>query len=182
MTHILLINCQEKLYAEIERPCATLSPILQILQSAKLLSIPVTCTEQSPKVLGSILPEVEEQLHEKSPIFSKQTFSCLNDPDLEAHIMNSGQKTWVLIGLKAHISVLQTARDLIERGFNVIVPNDAIGAANLYQLSSAIAEMRDMGARITCTETLLFEWMKSDQHKYFNEISSLLNPNCSTCN
>ncbi len=181
MTHILLIDCQEKPYSEMERQQETLIPILQIIKTANLLSIPITCTEQSATMLGSILSEVEDLLPDNAPIYSKHTFSCMDDLKIKEHILNSGQKKWVLIGLKAHICILQTAKALVKNGFDVIVPNDAIGASNLYQLSSSIAEMRDSGVRITCTETLLLEWLGSDQHKYFNEVNCILNPTCSSC-
>lgn len=181
MTHILLLDCQEQLFSEIDRKDETLLPILQILQVANRLDISVSCTEQSPKLLGTTLPIIEEQLSDKTPIFSKHTFSSLKTPDIHKHILDSGHKTWILMGLKAHICVLQTARDLIQEGFSVIIPNDAIGAPNLYQLSSAIAELRDIGVRITCSETLIFEWLESDQHEHFVEVNNLLRPACKSC-
>lgn len=63
---------------------------------------------------------------------------------------------WILVGIEAHVCIMQTAKDLVLRGKQVIVVNDAISSRSVYDFSTAIAEMKEW-ARITSTEAALFE-------------------------
>ena len=59
-------------------------------------------------------------------------------------------------------------------GKQVIVLNDAISSRSIYDFSTAIAELRDCGARISSTETVLFELMRNSKMAEFKEISQLI--------
>lgn len=88
--------------------------------------------------------------------------------------MHAPTDQWVLIGIEAHVCVLQTAKDLIAEGKQVVVLNDAIGSRSIYDFSTAIAEMRDCGVRITSTETILFELLRNSQAAEFKAMSQLI--------
>jgi nicotinamidase-related amidase len=70
--------------------------------------------------------------------------------------------------------VLQTAKDLLQAGCEVVVLNDAITSRSIYDFSTAIAEMRDCGIRISSCETVLFELLKNSEAPEFKKISQLV--------
>ena len=55
-----------------------------------------------------------------------------------------------------------------------IILNDAISSRSIYDFSTAIAELRDCGARISSTETVLFELLRDAKALEFKEISQLI--------
>ena len=148
--------------------------IQKIIKGFQFLEIPIFVTEQYPKGLGSTYPTLKGLLGSHQHFFSKTTFSCLSDPSIKKEILESALSQWVVIGIEAHVCVLQTVRDLLLEGMQVVVPNDAMSSRSIYDFSTAIAEMRDMGARISSTETLLFELLKDSKAKEFKEISQLI--------
>ena len=91
-----------------------------MIQSAKFLGVPVFATEQYPKGLGAIVPELKELL---DSIPEKHRFSC-------AEVLNWGMAAEqtdnrfqiVVAGIESHVCVLQTVFDLLASGFQVFVP------------------------------------------------------------
>ena len=98
----------------------------------------------------------------------------MDDDLVKAELLLAPVSQWVLAGIEAHVCVLQTAKDLLEQGKQVVVLNDAISSRSIYDFSTAIAEMRDCGARISSTETVLFELLRDSKAAEFKEISQLI--------
>lgn len=73
---------------------------------------------------------------------------------------------------------MQTVKGLLRAGKQVVVLNDAITSRSIYDFSTAIAEMRDAGARISCAETVLFELIKDSKHSEFKSVSDLIKIRC----
>lgn len=168
--NLLFIDIQEKLFPKIFEHEKLLLK-LQILQKAStLLEIPLLITEQYPQGLGKTLPSLMQDYipHEKT------TFSCIADPVIKEKILKLQQNTWIVAGIESHVCVLQTVKDLLANNISTIVLQDAIASRNPLDHRSAVQEMRAMGARITTTETLLFELMHDAKHPQFKAISSLI--------
>lgn len=85
--------------------------------------------------------------------------------------------SWILIGIEAHICVLQTAKDLLEAGKAVAVANDAVSSRSIYDFSAAMGELRDNKARLTSVETLIYELVRDAKSSEFKEILSLVKEN-----
>jgi nicotinamidase-related amidase len=98
----------------------------------------------------------------------------LNDPELNKYLLALPVQQWVLIGIEAHVCVLQTAKDLLRENKQVVVLNDAISSRSIYDFATAIAEMRDCGVRISSAETILFELLKDSKAEEFKQISHLV--------
>ena len=108
----------------------------------------------------------------------KTTFSGLDDSAFLTHVMSCPYTQWIVAGIEAHICVLQTAKSLLKAQKQVVVLNDAISSRSIYDFSTAIAEMRDAGVRVTCSETVLFELLKDAKHPQFKAISELIKSCC----
>jgi nicotinamidase-related amidase len=70
------------------------------------------------------------------------------------------RKTIVLTGMETHVCVLQTCLDLLQQGFHVHLVKNAVCSRSKENWETGIEFMRDAGAVITCTETVLFQLLK----------------------
>jgi len=173
-TGLLVVDVQEKLFPYVENSC----PVMQVIQKAvrgfQILHLPIYVTEQYPQGLGTTVATLKGVLGEKQRYLTKTTFSCMADDAIQKELLNTPISQWVIIGIEAHVCVLQTAKDLLAHGKQVIILNDAISSRSIYDFSTAIAELRDCGARISSTETVLFELLRNSKAAEFKEISQLI--------
>lgn len=173
-TGLLVIDVQEKLFPYIENSCLIMHAIQKIIRGFQIFCLPIVVTEQYPKGLGSTVATLKGILGSQQQFFVKTAFSCLDDDTIRKKIVNFPVEQWVLSGIEAHVCVLQTAKDLLEQQKQVVVLNDAISSRSIYDFSTAIAELRDCGARISTTETILFELLRHSKASEFKEISQLI--------
>ena len=92
--------------------------------------------------------------------FEKVEFSAADAP-LFQKLLDGGRKSWIVCGMETHICVYQTARALIERGYRVFVPVDAVVSRQKHNFRVGIRLMESAGAVATSTETLLFDLLGS---------------------
>ncbi len=171
---LLLIDTQEKLFPYVENSCHVMQGIQKIVRGFQTLKMPIFVSEQYPQGLGETVASLKGILGEDQRYMVKTAFSCLDDQAMKKEILDLPVTQWVVIGIEAHVCVLQTVRDLLQVGKQVVVLNDAIGSRSVYDFSTAIAELRDFGARISSTETILFELLRDSKAAEFKEISQLI--------
>lgn len=179
-TLLLIVDMQERIFANVERGNEILNIQRKVIETFKILTLPILITEQYPKGLGPTIRPIQSLLGEAYQPLSKTTFSCLDDPSFFNYIQQFPHKQFVVVGIEAHICILQTVKSLLKIGKEVAVLNDAISSRSIFDFSTSIAEMRDMGARISCAETVIFEMLKDSNHPQFKSISDLLK-NCCCC-
>lgn len=173
-TGLLIIDVQELLVNQVENACEVLYRIQQTVKGFQIFKLPIVVTEQYPQGLGRTNAAVRECLGVAQHYFTKTTFSCLDDAAIHQHITSLPIENWVIIGLEAHICVFQTAKSLLSIGKQVVVLNDAITSRSIYDFSTGIAELRDIGARISSVETVLFEILRHSEAPEFKAISQLV--------
>ena len=171
---LLIVDVQEKLFPLVERSEDVLAAMEQVIKGFQILNLPIYATEQYPKGLGHTIEPLRNILGDDMQFFTKTTFSCLGDSAAKKKLLSQPAKQWVLIGIEAHVCVLQTAKDLLAAGKEVVVLNDAISSRSIFDYSTAIAELRDIGVRISSAETVLFELIGDSKASEFKQISLLI--------
>ena len=166
----VIIDIQEKLAKVMERRESVIENVLHLIELSKLLSIPVVLTEQYPKGLGHTVEEIKNSLAEYKPI-EKISFNCCDEEKFLQAIESYGRKNIVLTGMETHICVLQTALGLLKRGYNVHVVADGVCSRSYENHLTGLEFMRDAGAVITCTETVLFQHLGVAGTQEFKVIS-----------
>ena len=151
-----------------------------LAQAANLLGVPTIATEQYPQGLGETLPEIKTHLG-KAKIIAKTVFSACGEPKF-SQLLHRDKPQIILVGMEAHICLLQTALDLSQltiSGDNklskqVFVVEDAIISRDANNKANAIARLREAGCVVTNTESVLFEWLGNAKHEAFKTLSTLI--------
>ncbi|KJU82872.1 isochorismatase hydrolase [Candidatus Magnetobacterium bavaricum] len=90
----------------------------------------------------------------------KTSFSCCKKVEFIEALKAVGRQTVILCGIETHVCVLQTCVELLEMGYVVHVVRDCVASRSKDNKDTAIEYMRDAGAVITTTETVLFQVLK----------------------
>ena len=167
---LVIIDIQERLAAVMGERQKVITNCLHLVNAAGLLQIPVLITEQYPKGLGPTVNEIKDSSGINETI-EKIVFNSCKEPDFITKISSAGRNKIILTGMEAHICVLQTCLGLLEMGYSVNVANDAICSRNTENYKTGIEFMRDAGAVITCTETILFQLLERAGTEEFRNIS-----------
>ena len=101
----------------------------RLMQVSKELDIPVIATIHDSKKYGETSDGVQEVYQQGFTDTEKFTFNMLTPPVL-AQIAATGRRQVVLYGVQAHVCILQTANDLLSRGFRVYLPVDAVSSSS----------------------------------------------------
>lgn len=170
---VLLIDVQEKLIPTIYKHEELLTNLLFAAKGFASLDTPILITEQYPKGLGSTPLSLKQEIP-SSKTLEKNEFSAWKNDAIKKEMIHIDKKQVVLLGIEAHICIMQTAVDLMTHGFEVFVPIDGISSSNKKFKKSAIQRLQQAGAQITTIESCFFEIMQTSSHPNFKEISQLL--------
>lgn len=170
---VLIIDIQERLVGALDKDIVV-SKAVKIASAAKVLRIPVMVTEQYPKGLGNTVPMLKEVLPADTLVVEKTSFNALLEDGMAEKIASYGKKQIVIFGIETHICVHQTAAALIEAGYDVYVIKDACASRNKYEFKQGIDIMQQNGAKISCVEIALFEWLKGAKNPKFKEVQALI--------
>ncbi len=170
---VLIIDIQEKLVAALNKDLVV-SNALKIATSANILGIPIIVTEQYPKGLGCTVQSLKDVLPQETQIVEKTYFNALLEDGMLDKIKSYGKKQIVIFGIETHICVYQTASALIEQGYEVYVIKDACASRNKYEFKQGIDAMVANGAKISCVEIALFDWLKGAKNPKFKEVQALI--------
>lgn len=176
-SQLVVVDIQQKLGDAM--PGKVLNRVLQntvlLLRSAALLEVPVIHAEQYPEGLGPTHPVVAEALPKTVRSFRKTTFSCMATPTLREAVLSSpAPRQVILVGMEAHICILQTALDLAAAGCAVFVVEDAICSRRLENYQNALERLRDQRISVVSAESVVFEWLADAKHPHFKAIQTLL--------
>lgn len=144
-----------------------------LLEAAHELQVPVAVTEQYVKGLGPTVPELAEKLR-GAPRHEKMAFSCCGCAEFVEQVRASGRRQIVITGMETHVCVLQTVLELLDAGYQVQVVRDAVMSRSKRNWKTALEEMRQAGAVITCTESVLFQWLRVAGTEPFKKLSKLV--------
>ncbi len=172
---VLIIDIQEKLMGALNQGIKEqmLNKAPKLVKAAKLLGVNTLVTEQYPSGLGSTIEAIKSELSEYHPL-EKTDFCALMEPGYAETIKSLGKKQVIICGIEAHICVYQTAVKLLEEGYEVFVLRDLCASRNKVEFECAMDLLRSLGAKITCLEIVLFEWLKTAKNPNFKEIQGMI--------
>ncbi len=170
-TALLIIDIQERLAVVMDKKEQVVRNTLHLVDLARMLNLPVVVTEQYPKGLGRTLPEITAALPTYLPV-EKTSFNCCGEASFNEQIRRVGKKKIIVTGMETHICVLQTGLGLLQAGFDVHLVADAVCSRTKANWRSGLELVRDAGAVITNTETVLFQLLGVAGTPEFKAISN----------
>jgi nicotinamidase-related amidase len=170
---LTVVDVQGKL-AQIMHGREALFKNVQILvQAAKILDIPILWCQQCPDALGQTIPEIAQLLEGDEPI-NKAAFSCCGEEKFNTKLKELARKQVLLCGIETHVCIYQTAVDLLRQDLHVEVIADAVSSRALENKQIALNRLAAEGAKVSCTEMLLFELLKTAEHPQFKQVAKLI--------
>jgi nicotinamidase-related amidase len=172
---LVVIDIQEALMKAMDPEIGKNLPRnLQVLITfARELGVPILATEQYPKGLGRTIPDVKKELGDLS-LIEKVAFSCCRVDAFNERLNSLGRRQIVLSGIETHVCVLQTAADLIQRGYGVHVVADAVCSRRRLDWEIGLRWMEKNGAMITTTEIIAFQLLKEAGTDEFKRLSKFV--------
>lgn len=171
---LLVVDVQERLAAVMPRDamdCLVANTLL-LLETARLLHVPVLASEQYPRGLGPTIAPLAEELRALgvAPI-DKLGFDACSEPRLARAIADRAPRAVVVAGMETHVCVFQTARELVRRGHDVHVVADAVTSRREENRLLGLALSERAGAFATPAETVVFDWLGRAGTDEFKAIS-----------
>lgn len=191
---LVLVDYQARLMPAIHEAGPVLANAVRLGKVARLLDVPVWGTEENPAGLGENIPEVRALCRRT---LAKMSFSACADGLLEwlrpaparqggnarslpKHLQKAppqpedSRGTVVIAGCETHVCLMQTALELLEAEFDVVVVTDACGSRTERNRDAAFDRLAGAGAELATTEMLALEWLRSADHPDFKAVLQLI--------
>ena len=171
---LVVIDVQEKL-------CRAMDPVVLeklignasiLIETAAELGLPAIVTEQYVKGLGETVPALKGKL--ARPSLEKMTFSCCGGDGFMEALEASGRRQVILTGMETHVCVLQTALELLAKGYAVHLVCDAVMSRRKDNWITALTSLAAAGAVLTSTETVVFQLLRVAGTEEFKKLSKLV--------
>lgn len=172
-TLCIVVDIQERLLPALHDADSMVERSRVVIQGLQALDVPLVVTEQYPKGLGKTVPAVQLLLGDGAAVFEKTRFSAVI-AEVEAVLNDKKIENVILLGAEAHVCMLQTVLDLRAKGLAVYVPFDCTTSRNPANKDNALQQMRDVGAVVSNSESVLFQLLGDAKHPAFKTVSKLI--------
>lgn len=167
---LLVVDVQERLMSGIHQSDKLIQNCSWLIKAAQLFELPVIASEQYPQGIGPTVSSLRELIAEEC-IQGKSIFSCADSAECLVMIEQQKRNQIVIVGMEAHVCVLQTALRLNELGNEVFVVADAISSRDPLDTELAIKRMSNAGIHIVSREMVAFEWVRDSRAPQFKTFS-----------
>jgi len=169
----LIIDIQEKLTPHIFKHELISSNTVLLIRGLRVLDIPLILTQQYTRGLGETITSISEAIGNIMPV-EKISFSCCDEPVFIEKLGQLGRKNIIIAGIEAHVCILQTVLDLMDKDYLPVVVEDCISSRKKRDIKTAVKRMRQEGALITTYESILFELTRFAGTDVFKQISRII--------
>lgn len=169
---LMIIDVQDKLVPAMSDMGPVIENIRILMLAAEKLAVPTLVSEQYPKGLGHTIPAILSLVTEV--VSEKICFSGMADDGFASRLHNLGRRQVVMVGIEAHVCVLQTAMHLLNRGVHVFVVADATTSRTNRSHDLALQRLAAGGAAIVSTEMVVFEWLERAGTADFKELMKII--------
>ena len=181
-TAFILIDIQDKFIPTMNKIEDVIKNVNILVKASEILKIPLIVTEQYPKGLGNTIDEIKLPEYNKENLnnvtkIKKIHFSCFGCKEFTGkleELKKKGITSLVLFGIEAHVCVLKTALDALEKGFDVHVIADAVTSRSKHNKRIANQRMMQSGVFLSSTEIILFQLIDEAKGDEFKAISGLV--------
>lgn len=167
---VMAIDLQQKLLPAIDGYESLLKRACQFIEAAQHCAVPVIATEHWPDKIGATHPDL---LPYMTQVIGKTHFDAAREPAV-LNALTKDRPQVLLIGIEAHICVLQTGLSLAQAGFDPILVVDAVGSRLESSKQAALARWCHHGLETVTIEMALFEWLETPANPQFKPVLALV--------
>lgn len=167
---VVFIDIQEKLTPLVIDSQSFVERCEWVLRLAQAMNVPILASEHYPKGLGQILANLSPYLQNTNCI-EKIHFSCMQESTYLQRLRDFNKNQMVLIGIEAHVCVLQSALEMKDQGFEVFVVVDAVSSRKELDLEYGLKRMKQNGVHLITSEMVFFEWLRLAGTPEFKSLS-----------
>lgn len=171
---LVVIDVQEAYRDKTYEPARLLRGVQRLIEAAKLVQVPILATEQYPKGLGHTMPEVRSLFPAGLEIVEKRSLSCCGAAAFAERLAGLGRSQVVICGLETHACVNQTVHDLLDQGYQVHLPADAISSRFETDYRLGLEKLFGSGAVPSTVEMACLEWVRTADAPEFKSIQKLI--------
>jgi len=173
-TVFFLCDMQEKFSPAIHFFQEIVGAASKLIETGKILNIPLIVTEQYPKGLGSTVSQLD--ISHAAGVFEKTKFSMVVPAveDAMKSLCSDAIESAVLFGVETHVCIEQTAIDLIDKGITVHVVADATSSRSQEDRLLAFQRLSQIGCFVSTSESIIFKLVGDKNHPNFNQIRALV--------
>ncbi|XP_074661430.1 isochorismatase domain-containing protein 2-like isoform X1 [Tubulanus polymorphus] len=168
---LFLCDMQEKFRPTVKYFAQIVEVSNRVLRTARHLDIPVIVTEQYPKGLGVTVAELGI---ESEKIIPKTQFSMMTPEIKEFLERHKDRNQVILCGIETQACIQQTALDLLENNYQVHIVVDASSSRSLVDRKYAFDRMKDAGAFLTTSESMILGLCRNAKHPKFRDIQKII--------
>lgn len=173
-TVLVIVDFQERLAMTMPERENVLRAITKLVAACKILRVPILVTEQYPQGLGPTVAPLKAALGTDYKPFEKMSFSCCGCEPFMTALEALKRRNVLLVGIEAHVCVLQTALDLAHRGYAVHVATDACCSRHEMDWNMGLLRMEHAGIFMTTTESAIFQLLERAGTPEFKEILKIV--------
>ncbi|ASS37185.1 5'/3'-nucleotidase SurE [Mogibacterium pumilum] len=172
-TMCIIMDVQNHIIPEVRKSEKFMDSVLKLARCLSILELPTLLTEQYGYDTEPISGELKSELRSFEKL-DKVEFDCTSSQDMESLLASHKGRRIVLAGLEAHIGILQSARSLIEKGYEVQILKDCCASKQKEDLEEAMKTLRDMGCTITTLESFIYEEIGSTTDFAYRKVKTVL--------
>lgn len=169
-----MIDVQEAYRGLVFNHEAVQRALSRLLRVATALEVPLLVTEQYPKGLGHTMGELAQLLPPGQPVIQKLSLSCCGEGRFMAALDALHRRQIVVCGLETHACINQTVHDLLDQGYQVHLPCDAISSRFESDYHVAWDKLIGSGAVPTSVEMISLEWVRTAAAPEFKIVQKII--------
>ncbi len=169
------IDFQEKIMPAM-RNCEELeNAVIRLIEGCKVMGVPMLLTQQYTKGLGMTTENIREAIGgEEFDWIEKKSFSAVGESVFLDRLRTEGRNTVLMTGIESHVCVLQTALELVEKGFDVYMVVDCVSSRSKQDKKIAMRRAEQAGVTLITMESVLFELLRGADRAEFKDISKIV--------
>lgn len=144
------------------------------LETAAGLGLRTAFTEQVPQKLGGTAPALLAAAGKKAHVFSKITFSALDDDGIRDALRTLDVEHLILCGLEVPVCLYQTALAAIDHQLQITLLSDCIGARRGDDAATCLAALTRLGVHLLPSETVFYALLHDAKHPFFKDFTELV--------
>src|SRR4051812_718187 len=140
---------------------ASVDRIAWLVGFAGLLSIPVVAVEENPERNGNTEERVAAQLPDGALVAQKDAFSLVACSAAVDAIRETQRRTLVVTGFETDVCVAQSAVELLDLAFRVVIPADLTYTSSAAEHRRGLERALAAGAEPNSFKGIVFEWLRT---------------------